>query len=77
MRMLVSRQTAMKFIQEGNIGPRIHSFPCLTGKISVLLSELFEIKYLLSHFKDNLYKFFKKWYNGETATILGESSDCD
>lgn len=32
MRMLVSRQTAMKFIQEVNIGPRIHSFTCLTGK---------------------------------------------
>lgn len=49
--MLVSRQTAMKFIQEVNIGPRTHSSSCLTGEISVLLSGLFEITSFLSNLK--------------------------
>jgi len=35
--MLVSRQTAMKFIQEVNIGPRTYSSTCLTREISDLL----------------------------------------
>lgn len=43
MRRLVSRQTAMKFIQEVNIGPRTHSSTCSTEEISVLLSVRFEI----------------------------------
>lgn len=42
-----------------------------------MLSELFEIIYLLSHLKDHSYKGKKKWNYGERETILGESSDCD
>lgn len=76
MRMLVSRQTAMKFIQEVNIGPRIHSPTCLTGEIPVLLSGLPEILSFLSNLKVQFQQEKMRLW-GERATILRASSDCN
>lgn len=52
----MSRQTAMKFIQEVNIGRRTHSSTSSTKEISVLLSLLFAIISFLSNLKVHLKK---------------------